>query len=82
MEMSFTDYLAAVNEAIFDLFLVPPSLVARVDTAIVKGARADGWTPEQFAVWHGKNDGMITIEDVEHMRRCQCYACTRMRECQ
>jgi hypothetical protein len=81
MELSFSDYLAAVNEAMIDLVTFDLSF-CYVDTRIVAGAWADRWTPEQFAAWHAKNDGMLLIEDIEHMSRCDCSACAIMRACQ
>ena len=72
MEQSFSDYRNAVDEAMIDFFGLDLSFIEATPELIV-GAQEDGWTPEQFAAWHGKNRGFTTVEDI---RRCDCAVCT------
>ena len=50
------DYLVAVDDALINLFGLDLSFYP-VHTDVVYGAWKDDWTPEQFAAWHGKNEG-------------------------
>lgn len=72
MEQSFSDYRNGVDEAMIDLFGLDLSFI-EADAEVMAGARVDGWTPEQFAAWHGKDKGFVTVED---NRRCRCAVCT------
>ena len=72
MEQPFSDYQNAVDEAMIDFFGLDLYFI-EASAEIMAGAQRDGWTPEQFAAWHGKNEGFTTVED---NRRCDCAVCT------
>ena len=71
MEQSFADYWNALETAFEEIFLMPFSWV-EPSPDLVAGAQEDGWTPEQFAAWHLKNEGYSTAEDIHC---CGCLVC-------
>jgi len=71
MKRSFGDYLKAVDEATIEFFGLDLSF-APVNTSLIEDAWREGWTPEQFAVWNGKDRGFKTRED---FRTCTCFVC-------
>jgi len=76
MKQNFSAYRDAVNEAMIDLFGLDLSFI-EATPELIAGAQEDGWTPEQFAAWHGKNEEFTTVEDT---RRCDCAVCEVERE--
>ena len=70
MNQSFEDYRAAVEYHFEEIFLIPFSWFD-VENLLIAGAKDDGWTAEQFAVWLGKDREYLAHlpEEVERRRK-------------
>ncbi|HUN98508.1 MAG TPA: hypothetical protein VMU69_20035 [Bradyrhizobium sp.] len=60
--MKHFEYVQSVEYLFEEIFLIPFDWV-KPDHLVLMGAQQDGWTPEQFAIWLGKDRELIAIPE-------------------